>query len=387
MTAGRPLVILQLAANRWWTGSADPVIRLSQGLRDRGHRVLLGLVPGGQFEDKAREAGLEPLAGLSLEPKLEPRRVLGDITRLRRLVRQERVDVIHTHHSHDHWLAWLCRDGAALVRTFHNARAVSLRWPATALARRCNAVLAVSEAIHARCREAGLAADRLFRIDPVVDAARFGGSGGGEQIRKEFRIGASPLIGCVARLAPGRGHEPLIRGFALALSEYPDARLLLIGKGETRARLETFVAELGLGEQVLFAGYRDSDLPAVLDALDVCVLMAAGSDESCRAAVEAMAAGRPVVARRVGALPGAILHGATGLLLEDDRPESVHAALRIILGSPERARAMGAAGRRRAMEAFTPAQHAAQTESAYGQALAACARATRVEQQSRRRHS
>ncbi len=63
---------------------------------------------------------------------------------------------------------------------------------------------------------------------------------------------------------------------------------------------------------MLFAGYRDNDLPAVLDALDLFVLLGAGSDESCRAVLEAMAAGRPVVARRVGALGDAVVDGQTG---------------------------------------------------------------------------
>ena len=218
MNADRSLVILQLAANRWWTGSADPVIQLSRGLRARGHRVLLGIIRGGQFEAKARDAGLEPLGGLSLEAKVKPRRVLGDVLRLRRLVRTERVDLIHAHHAHDHWLGWACRGRASLVRTFHNLRAVSARWPSVALYRRCDAVFTVSEAIERRCRETGLDADRLVRLDPVVETTRFSGSGGGAEIRKEFGVGADPVIGCVARLARGRGHEALIRGFALTTS-------------------------------------------------------------------------------------------------------------------------------------------------------------------------
>jgi len=174
----------------------------------------------------------------------------------------------------------------------------------------------------------------------------------------------------VARLAPDRGHEPLIRGFALVLARYPDARLLLIGKGEMRERLEAFVGELGLAQQVLFAGYRDGDLPAVLDALDAFVLMAAGSDDSCRAALEAMASARPVVARRVGALPQAVLQGTTGLLIDDDRPESVAAALSMMIECPDRARAMGDAGRQRALDLFAPERHAAQVEAVYRQAIA-----------------
>ena len=123
--------------------------------------------------------------------------------------------------------------------------------------------------------------------------------------------------------------------------------------------------ERGLDRRVLFTGYRDADLPAVLQALDVFVLMGAGSDESCRAALEAMAAGRPVVARRVGALPDAVLHGTTGLLLDDDRPESVEPALRELLADPERARAIGEAARRHARDTFSPERHAADVEAVY----------------------
>jgi glycosyltransferase involved in cell wall biosynthesis len=370
MTGHAPLVVLQIAANRWWTGSADPVIQLCRGLETRGHRVLLGLISGGRFEEKAREAGRVPLGGLSLEAKVKPLRVLTDITRLARIVRNERVDVVHTHHAHDHWLGLLCRGRAALVRSFHSARAVDARWPARALYRRSDALIAVSDEIAARCRAAGLAPERIVRVDGVTDVERFRGAGGGEGIRKEFGLGPGPVVGCVARLAPRRGHETLIRAFALLLARHPDARLLLVGKGELRSHLETFVRDEGLVQQVLFAGYRGDDLPAVLDALDLFVLLGAGSDESCRAALEAMAAGRPVIAGRVGALGDAVMDGKTGLLVDDERPESVAVAIRALIEDPARARTMGEAGRERALATFTPERHAAQVETVYRRALA-----------------
>jgi glycosyltransferase involved in cell wall biosynthesis len=284
-------------------------------------------------------------------------------------VRAERIDIVHTHHSHDHWLGLFCRGGAALVRTFHSARSVAARWPATTLYRRSDALIAVSDEIAERCRKTGVGADKVCRVDGVTDVARFCGPLEGERIRKEFDLGAAPVVGCVARFGPRRGHEILIRGFALLLSSYPDARLLLVGKGEMRSGLETLIHDLGLVRQVLFTGYRDTDLPAVLDAMDVFVLMGMGSDESCRAALEAMAAGRPVVARRVGALGEAVIHGATGLLIDDDRPESVARALRALLDDPDRSRAMGEAGRQRARAVFTPERHAAEMETVYRRAL------------------
>ena len=171
------------------------------------------------------------MPGLSLDARIDPRGLLRDVRRLRSLVRAERVDVVHCHHSHDHWLGRLCRGPAALVRTFHNARSVSRRWPARALYRSTDGAVAVSAEIERRCRAAGLIPRALFRVDGVVEVERFAKGGGAEHVRQELRLASAPVIGSVARLAAHRGHELLIRGFALLLGEFPEARLLLIGKG------------------------------------------------------------------------------------------------------------------------------------------------------------
>ena len=125
------------------------------------------------------------------------------------------------------------------------------------------------------------------------------------------------------------------------------------------------MAELGLGHRVIFTGYRDRDLPQVLAAGDCFALMAAGSDESCRAALEAMAAARPVVARRVGALPETVVDGETGLLVDGERPEDVAAALAHDARRPGPARAMGEAGRRRAETEFSPERSVTIVERVY----------------------
>jgi glycosyltransferase involved in cell wall biosynthesis len=370
MTRPDRLTVLHVVANRWWTGSAEPVLRLVLGLRARGHRVLLGLAPGDRFEAKAREAGVDPDEGLRLDVKSGPAAVVGDAWRLKSLVTREGVDVVHAHHGHDHWLAWWGHGRAALVRTFHNERAVRTAWPDSSLYRRTDAVVAVSRRIEERLRTAGVPGERVYRADGVVDAARFvTDAAGAAKIREEFGVAQAPLVGCVARLAADRGHEALIEGFRLLSAGRGDARLLLIGKGERRDALEVLVKRLGLESKVFFAGYRDSDLPGVLGALDVFVLMGAGSDESCRAALEAMAAGRPVLAARVGALPDAVLHGETGLLLDEPSPGAVADSLARLLSNPGEARAMGEAGRRRALALFTSERHAAVTEAMYLETL------------------
>jgi glycosyltransferase involved in cell wall biosynthesis len=291
--------------------------------------------------------------------------VVQDVRCLRRIVREHRVQVLHTHHSHDHWLGAFARRDAALVRTFHNLRAVKRGLPNRWLYSRTHAAVAVNALIQARCADAGFGPTRVWRISGAADLPRFEGAGRGHRIREEFKLGDAPVIGSVARLAPNRGHELLIAGFRLLLETVPEARLLLVGKGEARPRLEARITELGLGDRVLFTGYRDHDLPDVLAALDCFALMGTGSDESCRAALEAMAAGRPVVARRVGALPETVVNGETGLLVDDDGPEAVAQALITVLSDRDRARRMGAAGLQRVRESFSPDRYVSDVEELY----------------------
>jgi glycosyltransferase involved in cell wall biosynthesis len=368
--AGGPLTLLHLVANRWWTGSADPVLRLLEGLRRRGHRPLLGVIPGDRFEAKAREAGFDPVSGLSLTSRVAPLVVAHDVWRLRRVIRNEGVDLIHAHHSHDHWLAMLASYRAVpVVRTFHNLTSVRSgpldRW----LYARTATVFAVSRQIEGRCREIGIPPSRVVWTPGTADLPRFAADADATAIREEFKLGDAPVVVTVSRLAANRGHELLLNAFRILLTTLPRARLLLVGKGETRARLEETVAEMGLAGQVVFTGYRDRDLPEVLAAADCFALMAAGSDDSCRAALEAMAAARPVVARRVGALPETIAHGETGLLVDEDRPEAVAAALAAILGDRERAGTMGRAGRARAASEFGLDHSVAIIERAYRSVL------------------
>jgi len=365
------LTVLHLAANRWWTGSADPVIRLASSLRRRGHRLLLGVIPGDRFEAKAREAGLDPLPGLHLEARVLPTRILGDLRRLRATARAEGVDIIHCHHSHDHWLGLLVRTARGsgrpipLVRSFHNFRAVKRDRLSAMLYRRTAAVFAVSRQIEARCREVGIPAERTHWVPGIADLPRFRMPVDPAPVREEFRLGRAPVVVSVSRLTANRGHELLLAGFRLLLRALPEARLLLVGKGEARDRLEHLVTDMGLAKHVVFTGYRDRDLPAVVAAGDCFALMAAGSDDSCRAVLEAMAAARPVVARRVGALPETVVEGETGLLVDDDRPESVAVALAAILTDPARARAMGQAGQRRAEMEFSPERSVVIVEAVY----------------------
>jgi glycosyltransferase involved in cell wall biosynthesis len=360
-----------VVANRWWTGNADPALDLARALRDRGHTVWFACVPGDALEAHVRAVGLPLLEELSLERTARPWRLRAQVRGLRATAEGRRVEIVHAHQTHDHWVAVLAarRTPVRVVRTVHHRRAVrdggAMRW----LLRRTDAVIAVSTGIAERLGAAGCPPEQVSVVPGAVDLGRFPAGADGRAVRAELGLGDAPVAGCVARMVPGRGHDALLRATAALRTRLPALRVVLVGRGEGRPALEARVRELGLERTVVFAGYRGADLPAVLAALDCAVLLGAGSEESCRAVLEAMAAGRPVVAARVGALPETVVDGETGWLV-DPAPAAVAAGLERLLRDRAQARRMGEAGRRRVETLFSSERRAERVEAVYEQVLA-----------------
>jgi L-malate glycosyltransferase len=337
---------------------------------ERGHSVWFGCVRGDVLETHVREAGVPLVEAISLVRTARPWRLAAQTGAVRRALKDLRIDVVHTHQTHDHWLAALARRGTAarLVRTVHHRRAVHGTPVARWLLHQTDALVAVSDAIARRLRAVGAPETRLSLVPGAVDAERFDPKADGHAVRAELALGDAPVAGCVARMVPGRGHDVLIRAAARLRERLPEVRVVLIGRGEHRPVLEALQRKLHLEDTVVFAGYRGPDLPATLAALDCLVLLAAGSEESCRAVLEGMAAGRPVVGARVGAVPEIVVDGETGWLV-DATPEAVAACLETALRDRERGRRMGAAGRRRVETLFTPSRRASLVEGVYGGVL------------------
>jgi glycosyltransferase involved in cell wall biosynthesis len=361
-----PLRILHVVANPWWTGSADPALDLARRLKGRGHTLWFACARGEVLESHVRAAGIALVDGLSLDRTARPWRLTAQILGLRRAIRELDIQLVHAHQTHDHWVAALgCQGtGTRLVRSVHHRRAVHRGAAARWLFDRTDALIAVSEGIAAGLRAAGTPAARVTVVPGAVDVERFRPAADGESIRLELGLGTAPVVGCVARMVPGRGHDVLLRAVARLRERLPDARLVLVGRGEERPALERQVRELGVEKTVVFAGYRGTDLPVVVAALDCVVLLGTGSEESCRAVLEAMAAGRPVVAAAVGAVPETVVHGETGWIVEAT-PEAVAARLEATLRDRASARRMGEAGRRRVEALFTPERRAALVEAVY----------------------
>jgi glycosyltransferase involved in cell wall biosynthesis len=186
----------------------------------------------------------------------------------------------------------------------------------------------------------------------------------GPDLRAELGIAPDqPVAGIVSRVKPGRRLEELVEAFRRVADRLPEARLVVVGRGEGEEELRVRVAHRGLQREVIFAGYRTGpELSAAYRTFDAVVLLAEGNDGTCRALLEGMAAGRPGVAYRFGAPGEAVLDGVTGLLAPEGDVAALADALGELLAAPARARRLGEAARTRMLESFT--------EAARGEAVA-----------------
>jgi glycosyltransferase involved in cell wall biosynthesis len=169
-----------------------------------------------------------------------------------------------------------------------------------------------------------------------------------------------PLIGAIANLEARKGLRALLDAFARL--PRPDARLVVIGadaEPEESSALKDLAAAPALAGRVLLAGYRPN-ARRYAAAFDVCVVPSLRQESFGLLALDAMRAGRPVVATRVGGLPEVVDDGVTGLLVPPGDPAALAAALERLLADPGLARGLGEAGRRRAAERFDAARMAAE---------------------------
>jgi glycosyltransferase involved in cell wall biosynthesis len=155
----------------------------------------------------------------------------------------------------------------------------------------------------------------------------------------------------VANLRREKSHETLIAAAARLVREVPDLRLQFVGAGPRRAELEALVAARGLSAHVEFLGHRE-DVPALLAQADAYVLPSR-SEAFPNGAIEAMAAGLPVVASAVGGLLDLIEDGRTGLLVPPADDEALAAAVRSLIDDPARAAAIGSAAREAVLDNYS----------------------------------
>ncbi len=252
--------------------------------------------------------------------------------RLRRAIREFRPHVLHTHNYVLRYAYPLARmEGVPVVHTIHNLAEhevdrLGMALQRVAFRRGVAPVTIAGEVSASFHRTYGFAEAAM--IPNGIDVAKYAAPKVGRTAwRAAEGIPENDFVYlCVARFAPQKDHENLLRAFAQGPAKIPGTRLALAGDGELRGAIEAHVRELQLTDRVQFLGRRND----MAEALGACDVFALGSrwEGNPLSVMEAMAAARPVAATAVGAIPELVRHGVDGLLAPAGDATALGRALR-----------------------------------------------------------
>lgn len=350
-------------------GSEEAALHLMASLdRERWEPVLLHHPDPGiaRLVDGAARLGIRTHA----VPRLDSRHHLAAVARVWRALRAERPAILHAHLSwpfackHGVRAAWLARV-PAIVGTAQLYVAPEGARQAPLMLRLFRRIIAVSEEVKTRyVQELRVPARKVAVVrnairvppagrprDPALRAALVDG-------RPDY------VILTPARLHPQKGHTYLLE----AAAQIPDATFVLAGGGPLRADLEARARDLGVADRCVFLGQR-SDVPDLLAAADLLVLPSLFEGLPL-SVLEAMAAGRPVIATAIGGTDEAITSERTGLLVPPRDPAALASAIRRLRADPALARRLASAGRERVEREFSSDVTARQVMRIYDEAMA-----------------
>lgn len=342
---------LHIDTARTWRGGQNQVLNTVLGLRTLGHRTLLVAHSEGALRQRAKE-GLDLL---SLAPKTEM-----DLTaawRLSRIVKQLKPDIIHAHDPHAVAMAALALSMSTQPAKppLIAARRVDFHLKGNALSRwkyrQVDCFVCASDAIRQMLIGDGVAPSRTVTVHEGIDIERVDAAEPANLHGEFWLPHHAPIVGNVAALVGHKGQKHLIEAARLVLPQLPDARFIIAGEGELRPALERQIKDHHLEKHVLLAGFRP-DVLSLHKAFDMFV-MSSVTEGLGTSLLDAMAAGKPIVATRTGGIPEVVVDGDTGLLVPPRDEEALAGAIVRLLKDANLRRTMGEAGRTRARDLFS----------------------------------
>lgn len=359
--------VLFVSSIQMWGGAEVWLMDVMRGLQRRGHSVFLVCRPGTILEKNARERGFD-VTPLTMRSDFDPVVVRHMMEILRRL----RIDVVSTNMDKELRFSGLAARlvrGVAVVPSrevdYPLKNKLRYRFTYNVLADRVIAN-SVSTKRSLLMNAPWLRADRIDVVYKGIDPAPYlRRTGDGASLRKELGIPENaPLVGFVGQVIERKGIQDVAPAMRTVMQERPNARFLVVGEGKLEGFLRERMAEAGLGDRVVFTGFRD-DIPSVMKAIDVLILPSIVEGFGY-VLVEAMAAGKPVVATNVSSIPEIVQHGETGLLVDVHDPPRLARAIGQILDDPARAREMGMRGQAVMLEKFTLGRMIEHIEQVFG---------------------
>lgn len=347
-------------------GAEKMLIGLVDALDRTRFRPLVCLLKNGWLYDQLVARGIEPLVvPLGRSPDF------AWIATMRRLLREQRVDVIHAHEFYMNSYATLLSRLTSIpcITTVHGRNFYADRWARRLVYRyvsRHSSMIAVSEGIRHHLREAVGVRDRdLQTIRNGIDTQPFAVAAKDRvRARAELQLDAqAPVIGCLGNLYPVKGHTYLVEAAAAICARHPQAVFLFAGRGQMLESLQAQAAKLGVEPNVRFLGFRE-DTPRLLAAMDIFVLPSL-SEGLPLSLLEAMAARRAVVASAVGGIPEVIEHRRNGMLVPPANAAELAKNILALLDAPELRDSVALQGQHDVEASFNMARMKAAYESLY----------------------
>ena len=352
-------------------GSAQNTLLTCLGLNKDIYEVVLvhGLSLESQMTDlennsvtkqieEAQGNGLKVLAIPSLVRKIDPVKDLKTFFSLWRLMVHEKPTIVHTHTSKAGILGRLAAKLTGvpfIVHTTHGHVFYGHFGPLTtkfflvierAFASFTQRMIALTDGEKNDYLKFEICEkDKIVTIHSGVDIERFLKA----KVKKEEKkktLGVNPnhpVVGSVGWLLPIKGPKPLLNAMKRIWQDHTDVELVFVGKGELEERLKKDALNMGVSDKVKFLGWRD-DVHEIMPIFDVFVLPSLNEGMG-RVLVEAMAAGKPVVASCTGGIPDLIRHRVNGLLVTPGSEQGLATAIRELLMDPEKAKVMGQEGK------------------------------------------
>jgi glycosyltransferase involved in cell wall biosynthesis len=363
----RKIKVLHIHGGRTMCGVATHIITLLRHLSKDKFEVYLALLHHGHVAETAENYGIKPFIVESNFP--------GDlrcIVRLNSYIREKRIDIVHTHTLSGNLygrLASVLPPRPIIVTTVHTYMSDVLGdiynkaswrtfiiWQNRLTDRLSSVLITPSIALKKTLASKGVNPDKINVVCNGIDIPLIHDpSQPDASVREEFGISKDTfLAGTAGRMVSIKNLETLIEMAAQLIHDGLRFNLLLIGDGPLRGHLENVVRSMGISQHTVFAGWR-SDVLRILQAIDLYVHPSL-SESFGYTVVEAMSAGKPVIAFDTGSLSEVIVHDETGFLVPFGNTMAFKKAIAALSYDPERTKQMGQQARKRAEKYFTAAR-------------------------------
>lgn len=341
-------------------------------LKQIGVETLV-LSGGGSCKDDFASRGAKTFElNIKTKNELNPKLFFA-LSPLEKIVRENAIDVIHAHSRVTQVLAGILskRTGIPVVTTCHGyfKRRLGRRiFPAWG-----DLTIAISQGVAEHLyRDFKLPEDKVLTVNNAVDIDELDHayvSHDPEETKKSYGFQAADcVVGVVARLVADKGHEYLFRAVPLLVQEFPGIKLLIVGDGRERKKLERFSIELGIKDRVFFTG-NVQDISKPLAAIDIFTLPATWREGFGLSVIEAMTCRKPVVVSNIWALNSLVNHRVTGILVEPKQSQLLADAIKFLIKNPAEAKKITSAARKKVEENFTISRMAQELKTIYERAV------------------